>query len=142
MSANEIAHIRQELVRLRAEIMKRPTRISPVGGNALKTITITGGNTLASGQAGIKASASEITSVPSAYDPNVDTSFIDGIGRGTLRINGTLQTGSFLVVNDTNSPIARALVQSDVIAVWNTVSIAVSGDPNGATVTAYVPLFF
>lgn len=140
MSAKELDFLRREIGKIKAELAKRAIR-QPYGGAAkLLTITITGGNTLATGQAGVKYSSSTITTVPSAYDPNVTSSFIDGIGRGTLRINGTLQTGFYLVVNDTNSPFTRALVQNDVVAVYNTVSIPLASDPD-TTVTAYVPLF-
>ena len=94
MSAKEIDFLRREISKIKAELAKRAIK-PPKGGSPIRlmTITITGGNTLTTGQAGIKYSSSTISTVPSAYDPNVTSSFIDGIGRGTLRINGTLQSG-------------------------------------------------
>ena len=138
--AREIELLWAEVRRLKQSLAKRPIKPPKGSSTALMTVTITGGNTLTTGQAGIKYSSSLITTVPSLYDPNVTSSFADGIGRGQLRINGTLQTGFYLVVNDPNSPIQRALVQNDVIAVYNTVGIPLATDPD-QSVTCYVPLF-
>jgi hypothetical protein len=100
------------------------------------------GNTLATGQSGIKKTTT-ITNVPSAYDPTVTSSFIDGIGRGTLWINGVSQ-GLVLIVNDGGggSNVNFDLVggsDPDVCSpVAATVSLTVGGDPN-VKVTAYRP---
>lgn len=76
----------------------------------VRRIYIDRGNTLDTGELGILYKGSEITSVPSAYNPNVTSSFIDGIGRGTLEINGVLQSGYVLVVNDTRSGYGNAFL--------------------------------
>ncbi len=139
---SEIDELRAELRRLRREVSQRIIK-PPKGsaGSLTRRIAITGGNTLATGQDGILYESSEITSVPSAYDPSVDTTFIDGIGRGIYYLNGVSQ-GYVLVVNDgrSGSVINFDLLGGDdydVGDVATTVSIEVSGG-GGTTVTAYV----
>jgi hypothetical protein len=73
-------------------------------------IVIDQGNTLDTDELGIKYEATAIDEVPSAYDPDATTSFIDGIGRGTLWVNGIAQTGYVLVVNDARSSFGHALL--------------------------------
>lgn len=63
-------------------------------------IIIMGGNTLDTGEDGVKWSATIITTLDAAYDPNTGTSFQDGIGRGRLFINGEEQDDKVLVVNE------------------------------------------
>lgn len=111
------------------------------GATDVKRIQMVGGNTLATGQAGIKYASSEITSVPSAYDPEVDTSFIDGIGRGLLFVNGAY-VGYVLVVNDgrSGSVINFDLLggsSADIGDAGTVVDIPVSGGGD-ATVSCYV----
>jgi hypothetical protein len=106
-----------------------------------RTVQIIGGNTLTTGQAGCKYVSSPITSVPTAYDPAVDTSFIDGICVGNLFENGIATGTKVLVLNDSTATPQRALVASDVVAVQATAAIAVAGDPNGATVAVYPAQF-
>lgn len=141
-SAREIDALRRELVALRREVAQRNV-IPPKGASAvsLRTVSVVSGQTLTSGQAGVKYSSAAVTSVPSAYDPAVTSTFIDGIGRGTLYVNGIVQSGYVLLLNDSTCAIQRALVVSDVVAVQNAVSIPVAGDPNGASVSVYPILF-
>lgn len=113
---------------------------------ALRFIRIVGGNTLTTGQAGCKYSSSLISTVPSLYDPAVDSSYIDGICEGDLYIAG--QTGTFLtggrvlMVNDTRSPLATSLVADDVVYVGaEPITIPLVSDPT-QYVTVYVPIFF
>ena len=80
------------------------------------------GNTLDSGQPGIKHLTTLLTSVP-VYDPNVNTSFIDGIGRGRLVRGGALADGYVLVVNDVRSLWAASLIRDDTVAVSSIISI-------------------
>ncbi len=110
------------------------------GASHLYTISVTGGNTLASGQTGIKYDATADDAVPSAYDPSVTSTFIDGIGRGILSIDGVPQSGSVLIANAGGGGIDFALVATDIIVVASTVDIPVTGG-GGTTVTAYIPLF-
>ncbi|MBA3588513.1 hypothetical protein [Methylibium sp.] len=142
VSQREFESLVREVQKLRQELAKRPVR-HPAGGAVvnLRTVSVTSGQTLTSGQTGVKYSSSAIASVPSAYDPAVTSTFIDGIGRGVLYVNGVVQTGYVLILNDSTTAIQRALVASDVIAVQDPVSIAVAGDPDGATVSAYPVLF-
>lgn len=116
-------------------------RASPLP--AAMILTITGGNTLADAVTlGIKK-VSTISSVPSAYDPNVDTTFIDGIGRGTLELDGVAQSGFVLIVNDGRlaSPVTFALFATGRVACFAVSSILISGSATGASVTVYVPYF-
>lgn len=100
-------------------------------------VNIVSGNTLDSGQLGVKYSSSEIATVPSAYDPTVTSSFIDGIGRGTLYINGTAQASYVLVVNDTRGVNRNAVIIGENPYTGGSVEIPVSGG-GGTTVRAYV----
>lgn len=146
VSRREFEALQRDNERLRQELAKRPIR-HPAGGAPTQVyrIVITGGNTLATGQAGIKYQSSQVASVPSAYDPTVTSSFIDGIGRGDLYINGTL-IGKVLVVCDSR----QTAVTYDLLGGTDadridcpaaTVAIPIAGDPDGATVAAYVPDF-
>ncbi len=139
ISRREFEELRREVRQLRQDVAQRA-----IGGGGAKVqplmkLTVTGGNTLVSGETGIKFAS--VASVPSAYDPNVDTTFVDGIGRGTLRIDGVVQSGFVLIVNDGTGGINFALLANDLPVTVSTKSIAVAGDPNGATVTCYVPHF-
>jgi hypothetical protein len=141
VSDRRIADLERQIRKLREELTQRPFKPPKGSPTILRTVIIDQGNTLATGQSGCKYSSSAITSVPSAYDPSVTTSFIDGICRGTLYENG-VSTGNYvLVLNDSTASVQRALVQNDVVAVQAAVSIPVAGDPNGATVSAYPALF-
>jgi hypothetical protein len=96
-------------------------------------VGVVGGNTLSTGQAGVKYVPS-IPSVPSAYDPNVTSSFIDGIGRGPLIINGVVQDGYVLIVNSNSGSLRLALVLDDVAYAGGPIRIPVDG---GGFVKAY-----
>jgi hypothetical protein len=107
-------------------------------------IVIDRGNTLATGQLGIKFSSSPISNVPSAYDPTVDTSFIDGIGRGTLYSDG-VSLGLVLVMNATSLTGTVSSINFDLLGgsdpdvcspITGTSSLTVGGDPL-VTVTVY-----
>ncbi len=138
---SEMMEMRRELARMQREINQRP--LAP-GWTATRVsrFIVTGGNTLDDGVTlGIKRSLSLISSVPSAYNPDVDTTFIDGIGRGQMVVDNVTQSGFVLIVNDTRSGIPAALVSTDRCMSYGAVGIPVSGDPNGATVTCYIPYF-
>ncbi len=136
-----IRALQQEIRWLKREIAARPVKKKGGGGAVqLRTVSIVGGQTLATGEAGIKYSSSAITSVPSAYDATVDSSFVDGIGRGLLFTNG-VSSVNVLILNDSTTAIQRALRSGDVIAVQTPVTLPVAGDPNGATVSLYPVLF-
>jgi hypothetical protein len=128
--------------RLERELSGIPSRWAGGADSSLKILQIIGGQTLSTGQAGIKYSSSAIASVPSAYDPEVDTTFIDGIGRAYLYVDGALQATRVLVANynGNGSPIDFALLggSGDYAYTATTVAIPISGG-GGTTVTCYVP---
>ena len=139
--AQRIARLEREVQRLQNAIVQRPLRTRMGGRNSILTLLIDRGNTLSDGVTlGINYSSSEITTVPSAYDPNVTSTFIDGIGRATLYIDGVAQSGYVLVVNDTSSgAVAIPLLQGWVcVARLTPKTILVGAGPE--SVQAYVPL--
>ena len=108
------------------------------GGTAeiveFNVVEVTGGNTLDTGEVGINTYAGTLPSVPSAYDPNVTSTFINGIGRGRLYVNGNLIAGYVLIVNDNRGSFYNALLQGDVKYAGGPVTIPVTG---GGSVQAY-----
>lgn len=131
---SQITALWREVVTLRRRMERRA--IIQQGGASMPylVLTIDKGNTLETGQHGIKWAA-DVSSVPSAYDPDVTSSFVDGIGRATLHKNGVAQAGYVLVVNDSRGTFGNALLQGDQIFTQGKVAIPVSG---GGTVSAYV----
>ncbi|HEX3134083.1 MAG TPA: hypothetical protein VHX44_10940 [Planctomycetota bacterium] len=111
-----------------------PSRFA--GGSTLNNVLIIDkGNILETGQDGCLFAEDPITEVPSAYDPEVDDSFIDGICRGWVIIDGVLQDGYVLILNDGSSSYPDALKQDDRIYSGGTVSKPVAG---GGSVTLWV----
>ncbi len=129
---SELMQLRAQIRTLSARLDQRPVQTMKPSGDYL-VVVIVGGNTLETGQPGVKYSAS-VGDLPSAYDPNVTSSFIDGVGRGTLYVNGVAQTGYVLVINDSNGTFLNDLVQTDRVWCSRAISAPVSG---GASVTAY-----
>ncbi|MEY2855637.1 MAG: hypothetical protein RL030_2769 [Pseudomonadota bacterium] len=82
---------------LERQLNNIPSRIGSPEPDYL--IVIVGGNTLSSGQNGIKHVTTQ-TEVPSDYDPDVDTSYADGWGNAYLYVDGVLQDKKVLVLND------------------------------------------
>jgi hypothetical protein len=124
----ELAWIRQRLEKI--DVQWRMPEPTPE-----LRLVIDKGNILETGEDGIVFATSEITSVPSAYDPTVDDSFIDGIGRGYLYVNGAARDDMVLIVNDGSGTFPDALRQSDVIYSGGLKQIPVDG---GGSVIAYV----
>lgn len=141
LDRRRIDDLEREVRRLRQEIAQRP--IKPPKGSTLATYTLSiiGGNTLSDGVTdGIVWESGGVLTVPSAYNPAVDTSFIDGIGRASLYVNYTYQ-GTVLVAHyaGNGSPLTLALFADDVVVTSAaTISVEVSGG-GGSTVTCYVP---
>ena len=106
-----------------------------VGKDSVRTsvvyLIIDKGNILDDGSDGIKLSTTLITSMP-AYDANVNTSFVDGIGRAQLVKDGEILSGYVLVVNDLRSQWQSALMKTDAIA--SSGSVMISGQ------TCFVPV--
>lgn len=105
--------------------------------NSFCWIQVTGGNTLGTGQTGIKLAS--VSNVPSAYDPNVTTTFIDGIGRGVLYRNGSPTNGYVLIMNNSSSPniFNNVLISNDIIFAGGPTPVPVSGTSD--YVMCYVP---
>jgi hypothetical protein len=131
--ADRIKALEREVERLRRRLEQRPVVTVTSAAVRYNTVTIDQGNTLETGQEGIVFEP-DVASVPSAYDPNATGTFIDGIGRGTLYVNGVAKAGYVLVVNDNRGSFRNALVNSDVIFAGGPVSIPVDG---GGSVQAY-----
>jgi len=123
----------QSISRNEGRITNRPVLQSVRGIVKTRWIVIDKGNTLEEGSDGIKYVAS-VTSVPTAYDPDAVDTFIDGVGRGTLYLQGVAQTGYVLVVNSDAGTFRNALVQSDVVWVGNPIPMPVDG---GGSVQVY-----
>ncbi len=134
--------MQSEIMRLQRELEQR--HIYTVGSvSTTYTLVIDVGNTLSDATTlGIKFKSSTINTVPSLYDPNVDTSFTDGIGRARLYKNRVIQTGYVLVVNDgrSGSQINKALFQNDRCSSLGTTSIPLAADAT-KSVTVYIPYF-
>jgi len=126
--------LEREVQSLKRRMEQRPVLQFPTGIPYM-FVLIEGGNTLDNGDAGVVYVDSVIASVPSAYDPNTTSSFIDGIGRGTLYVNGAARTGYVLVVNDQRGVNRNAVIAGESPYAGSSVSIPAGG---GATVTAYV----
>lgn len=116
-------------------------RQEPGVGSGLYTLEIDRGNTLSDGVTlGIKWASPAPTTVPTLYDPAVDTAFVDGIGRATLRIDGVSQ-GKVLVAHyDGNgSPLNLALFQGQVVLTSPaTLALPLVSDAS-QSVTLYIP---
>jgi hypothetical protein len=126
----EIRMLKEQVRSLSQRIEQRPV-VQTVKIPSQMFLIIDQGNTLDSGQFGIKHLTTLLTSVP-AYDPNVATSFVDGIGRARLVKDGVLQTDYVLVCNDVRSLWAASLLRDDTIAV--AAIILIGG------VTCYLPV--
>lgn len=110
---NEIKQLKAEIARLSARLDQRPAKITMGARGLYRIIIIDQGQELESGDLGIKWSEDPITELASDYDPDSVTTYPDGIGRGTLYVNGIEQDGYVLVINDTLSGISSAVIQSD-----------------------------
>ena len=123
----EIGIVRQILERINVQ-WRMPRSISYV-------LAIDQGNTLVgTGQLGIQYSATPVTDIPT-YDPDTATSFVNGIGRATLYINGVAEPGYVLVVNDSRGSFGNALLQGDRI--WSGGPVAIPQSAGGSAL-AYV----
>lgn len=135
------ADLEREVRALRQAQAQRPIKPPKGSSSALMTLEIDRGNTLSDAVTlGIKWASPAPTTVPSLYDPTVTSSFVDGIGRATLRINGTSQ-GFVLVAHYTGngSPLTIALITGQVcLTSGATISLPLVSDAT-QSVTLYVP---
>jgi hypothetical protein len=126
----EIRMLKEQVRSLSQRIEQRPV-VQTVKAGQIVYLIIDKGNILDDGSDGIKLSVTLITSIP-AYDPNVNTSFVDGIGRAQLVANGEILSGYVLVVNDIRSQWQSALMKTDPVA--SSGSVIISGQ------RCYVPV--
>ncbi|MBA3622966.1 MAG: hypothetical protein H0W48_00550 [Methylibium sp.] len=138
MSLRRIRELEEDNRHLRDALARRPIMIRGGGVNPVRTVIIVGGNALDDGVTLGCRFVSPIAEVPLLYDPNVDATFVPGIGRGFLYIDGALQDGYVLVVNDGRGPISWALFEYDVVLIGGTATIPVSGG-GGDSITALIP---
>lgn len=122
------------LAELNQDRGRRPLWIPPWAQPWL-TLTIIGGNDLASGQNGIKWIEGTATALPGDYDPDVTTEYADGWGNAYLRINGVLQPKKVLFLNDVHGAFGSPLIEG-----WPIYSVAANwleGYNGGARVKVY-----
>ena len=117
-----IRQLCEDVADLKRRVSAMPVVVSPYQ-QATVYLIIDKGNILDDGSDGIKLSVTLITGIP-VYDPNVNTSFVDGIGRAQLVKDGEIQDGYVLVVNDVRSQWQSALMKLDPIASSGTVVIS------------------
>jgi hypothetical protein len=140
VTRREYEELRRELARVKQELAQRPLFGGGGAGapNTIYTLQIIGGNTLDDAVTDGVKYVGTLTDVPSIYDPDVDTTFVDGIGRAALFIDGVLQSGNVLVLHDSSGgSIVDALFADDIcLSSPATVSLPLSGDPT-QSVTLY-----
>jgi hypothetical protein len=132
--AARIRALEMQVESLKRRLDQRPV-IQYSTGTPYMFVLIDGGNTLDNGDLGVIYVDSVIASVSSAYDPNATSTFEDGIGRGTLYINGSAQVGYVLVVNDQRGVNRNAVIAGESPYTGSSVQIPAGG---GASITAYV----
>lgn len=139
-SSNAEAELSRRIDSLELAVRQIPSRFKRGGGSSPFTVcSIIGGNTLDSLQPGILYDAS-VVSVPTLYDPDVDTSFIDGIGNAFLFTDNVMSANKVLIVNagtTYGSPVAYPLVEGLIVYVTGTVTLTVDDDVT-ASQTVYV----
>jgi hypothetical protein len=132
--------------------MKRPDAMRLRGREILRQeigavspslrLLIIGGNLLSDGITdGIVWNESGLTEVPDLYDPTVDTSFVDGIGRAYLYIAGVLQPDEVLVAHyyGNGSAWMRCFYADQFpVTSTGTITLPLDSDPT-QVVTLYVP---
>lgn len=118
----EIDRLQRDLARLRAQV---PVRVAPSASDPVfLTVRIIGGNPLASGVECIQYAAS--VTPPKVYDPDVDTSYVTGIGNAYLYRNGQPVAGAVLVRHDWVAD-QMPLRSGRVLRVRGTVTLTYSG---------------
>lgn len=108
-----------------------------IAGALVGVLELIDGATLASGLVGIGYAASVAPSV--LYNPDVDTSYITGLGNAYIWVRGVLQPSRVLVRHDVaGSP--WPLLEGMRFPVESTISVTVASGPNaGAVMLCYRP---
>lgn len=141
--AYEILALQARIERLERDLAAVPSRFA--GGSsepAVYTLEIIDGNTLSDAVTvgGVWAS-SPVTSVPDAYDPDIDDTFIDGICRANLYRDNEL-VGKVLVAHysGNGSPLVLALPAGLVVETDGTpITLPIDGTDPVESVNLYVP---
>lgn len=133
-----IRQLCEDVADLKRRVAAMPVVVSPYQPSQMFLVIDKGNIITPSAQDGIIHVGTQINSVPSAYNPNVTSSFIDGIGRARLVRDGAIDlTNYVLVCSDVRSLWQSSLLQNDAISTTGTAQIAVSG---GGFVTVYIPV--
>jgi hypothetical protein len=136
--------MQRQIDRLERGLAQRPIRVSGDTSARVVTLAIIDGNTLTSGQLGIKRKASTINETFAADEATMISSgatLPDGVGRAYIWIDGAqVFDGSgnplkVLVGHDTRSPIAVALGAGEWMAAYS-IKIKV-GTYGGEDILAY-----
>jgi hypothetical protein len=120
-------------------VAARPAIAGKAGGGSEpeRLVSIIGGNLLGSGAYGIKF-VSALPTVDKFYDPDVDTTFPDGLGYATYYVDGVLEPENVIVIHDWT--IYRApLISGLVLPVRGTMTIPITPTPvtGPTTITVY-----
>lgn len=132
--SSEIMALQRRVAELSRRLDNRPILGYQAPRAQYRLVQVVSGQTLGTGQIGVKYKTTPITSVPTAYDPNATSSFVDGIGRGILYIDNLPQSGYVLILNDSTCPILRVLVAGDFISTLAAIDMTVDA---GGTVPVY-----
>ena len=127
----------RDLTRFQRELSMRPIRVPTRGGGATqpkRAVQIIGGQTVS----GIDCITYASTVTPGAvYDPDVDTAYPDGLGRGWLFINGVLQSRRVLV-RHAFVGYERPVFASSVWGVLATTSLSYDPGTGPVSMNAYL----
>jgi hypothetical protein len=119
----ELDTLRTDLRRLRSQT---PLRLPPARVTRTYHLKLIGGNELDSGQDGIIYAAS-VTPL-AVYDPEVDTTFPDGLARGWLFIDGARQAERVLIRHDFLGHTG-AFIGGTHLSVTGTTTLTYDGTP-------------
>ena len=131
--------LRRRLERIERDMDRIPSRLaSGAETTALRSLMIDRGNdaTIGNNLKGIVYNPSPIT--PTAvYDPNTDTTFPDGLGRGILFVDGVQQAGYVLVLhNFSGAPFP--VIAGDLVRIAGTTTLTYDPGSGPVSMTAYL----
>lgn len=139
--------VAQQVQRLASAMVDdgRKLVVPPKGGSGASPnlrLEVVDGNTLSDGVTlGGKWATPAPTTVPSLYNPNVDSSFIDGIFRAHLYMDDVLQADLVLVAHwdGNSSPLIRAVSAGQSLGTTSAlITLPLVSDPT-KTLSFYVP---
>lgn len=138
MSAVELQNLKIQVATLRNELRQRPiitSRTPPATVVQNKTLVVIGGNAAQIGNSleGIQYASAPPT-LTQAYDPDVDTVYPAGLGRGYLYINGEPQANRVLIRHDF-APYPPPVLVGTLLRPAGTVTLTYDPGGGGAVVT-------